>query len=55
MTTKSGDGRVSGLNEETAQEKQNEITIVSRETKFNSSFLITAHSSLLIRLLTTSN
>ena len=28
---------------------------VSRETKFNSSFLITAHSSLLIRLLTASN
>jgi len=32
MTKKSGDERVSGLNEESFQEKQNEITIVSRET-----------------------
>jgi len=33
MTKKSGDGRVSGLNEDSFQEKQIEITIVSRETK----------------------
>ncbi|MBQ3860062.1 MAG: hypothetical protein II779_06015, partial [Clostridia bacterium] len=32
MTKKSGDGRASALNEESSQEKQNEITIVSRET-----------------------
>jgi len=36
MTKKSGDGRVSGLNEESFQEKQNEITIVPRETSANS-------------------
>ena len=33
MTEKSGDGGVSGLNEDSFQEKQNKITIVSRETK----------------------
>jgi hypothetical protein len=33
MTKKSGDGRVSALNEGSFQEKRNEITIVSRETK----------------------
>ena len=32
MTKKSGDERASCLNEESFQEKQNEITIVSRET-----------------------
>jgi len=36
MTTKSGDGRVPGLNEDSFQEKQNEITIASRETPPNS-------------------
>jgi len=36
MTKKSGDERVSCLNEESFQEKQNEITIVSRETPSNS-------------------
>jgi len=38
MTKISGDERVSSLNEDSFQEKQNEIAIVSRETSANSSF-----------------